>query len=218
MNTEQRIMRCHIEGSWTAKDMAESLIAFRTLYNLRLGLQIIAEDYRDMEEFYFELRHFPPFRRRLKGRRPHPLMMQTLLSSSFTLPTVNPEHIARLLLPQEELLVRRIEYASPGFKDLAGLGEIVGHIKDFTLRLIEHFSSRKSRNLNNEEHEIRNQSLRIQNARDFVALVKECGYDESEVRQIVNGVDDTQDSLIRLISNGKLQNVQMLDEPDQKPD
>ena len=70
-----------------------------------------------------------------------------------------------------------------------GVGEIVGHVKDFTIKLIENFSSKRSRNLNDEEHELRNQALRIQNAREYVALAKECGFEDSELRQLVHVVD-----------------------------
>lgn len=211
MNTEERIMRCEIEGSWTAKDMAESLLSFRDLYSLRLGLEVVAEDQRDLEEMFFEMRHFPPFRRRLKTRRLHPLLFESLLAG-YSLSTGDPVRIANLIYPHEELKVRRIEYSSPGFKDLAGFGEIIGHIKDFSLKLIEHFSNKRSRDLKDDEQELRNQSLRIQNAREFVSLARECGFDEPQIRELVHLVDGKQEPLIRLIESGKLQRVQMLDE------
>jgi hypothetical protein len=71
----------------------------------------------------------------------------------------------------------------------ACVGEMVGHVKDFTIKLIEHFSSKRSRNLNDEEHELRNQALRIQNARAYVALAKECGFEESGLRELAKTVD-----------------------------
>jgi hypothetical protein len=214
MNSEERIMRCKIEGSWTTKDMIESLSSFRDLYNIRLGLQVVAEDSRDLEEIFYELQHFPPFRKRLKRRRLHPLLIDTLLSG-YGIGVVDPSRLQTLVLPHEELKVRRIEYASPGFKDLAGLGDIVGHVKDFTLELIKHFSTRTNRNLKDEEQEIHNQALRIQNARSFVALAKECGFEDAEMRKLVLGVDSKQGPLIQLIENGKIQDVKMLDEKNE---
>ena len=120
--------------------------------------------------------------------------------------------LSSIVYPHEELKVRRIEYASPGFKDLAGLGEIVGHIKDFTLRFIEFFGSRKERELKNQEIELKNQSLRIENAQKFVSLAKECGFEQYELRKLVYLVDEKQEPLISLIVDGKLQNVKMLDD------
>jgi len=81
-----------------------------------------------------------------------------------------------VLYPDEELEIRRIEYGSPGFKDLAGLGDIVGHIMEFIFRLIEHRSRREKRKLENDR-------LRIENAREFVQLAKECGYTEADIRK-----------------------------------
>jgi hypothetical protein len=211
MNTEERIMRLHIDGSWTAKDMADSLFSMRELYNIRLGLQVVHEEYRDFDEFFFELRHFPPFTRRFKRRYLNPFLFQALTTAYFQT-TADPGQMSRLIYPDEELKVRRIEYSSPGYKDLAGFGEIVGHLKDFILKIIEHFSSRRGRNLEDEEQELKNQALRIQNARDFVSLAKECGFEESEVRRLVYLVDEKQTSLVRLVGEGKIQKVLMLDE------
>jgi len=196
--------------------MADSLLAFRELYNIRMGLQILAEDYRDMEEFFYEMRHFPPFRRRFKSRRLHPFMLDTMLTGFSGGASVGPENIKRLVYPHEELKVRRVEYASPGFKDLAGFGDIVGHVKDFTVKMIEYFGSRKNRNLMDEEQELKNQSLRIKNAREFVGLAKECGFEESELRKIVLAVDEKQDPLVALVESGKIQDARMLEEPKDK--
>jgi hypothetical protein len=202
-------MRVEIEGSWTAKDMAESLSSLRELYNVRLGIQMIYEDYRDAPDYIYEMRHLLPFRRR---RYLNPFLLQQALiaGSSFTI--TDPAQISRLIAPEEELKVRRIDYASPGLKDLAGLGDIVGHVKDFTLKLIEHFSSRRKRELLDEEQKLKNEALRIQNARNFINLMEELGLDELERRRLVGYVDEKQEPLIRLVAEGKIQNVLMLDE------
>src|SRR5581483_4015272 len=124
--------------------------------------------------------------------------------------------ISNFLYPQEKLEVQRIQYGSEGFKDLAGIGEIVGHIKDFILKLIEHKSAKRQRELENEEKEIRNQQLRIENARSFVALAKECGYSEPEIRSLVHFVDDRQQTLVDLIDTDKIRSVRLLNDNERK--
>jgi hypothetical protein len=215
MNTEERIVRIRIEGSWTAGEMAESLTCFRDLYNIRLVLQVIYEDYHQSDDFYelYRLRRNSP---RL-ARRLTPAILSALRNDYYHDTSVLL-HATRFVFAEEELKVRRIEYASPGYKDLAGFGEIVGHVKDFTLRIIEHFNSRRRRELLDEEQELKNQALRIRNAREYVGLARECGYDETELRRIIRYVDDKQEPLIRLVSEGKIQNVLMLDEGDVAPD
>ena len=210
MNTRERIMRCQIEGDWTAKDMAESLMSFRDVYNLRLGIQIIAEEQRDLEEFAFRFVDTPPFRKLREMKRSHSLLLQALLAQR-AVSLNDPFQVSRLVYPDEELKVHRVRYESPGFKDLAGIGEIVGHVKDFTLKLLDHFTSRRSRNLKDEECELRNQAHRIQNARDFVSLARECGFDDAEIRQLVRSLDEKVDPLVKLIECGKIKNVSLLD-------
>jgi len=214
MNTSSRTMRINIEGRWRAEDMANSLLAVRDLYNLRLVLEIMREDARDMEHFWLEMRHFPPFRRWMKHRRFHPMMLQMPFLQSPTVP-LDSEQLASLAdftLPNEELAVSRIEYASPGFKDLTGLGEVIGHVKDFLIRIIELWCDRDKRRLENEKTEAEIESIRIENAKQFVALAKDCGYSEAELRRITRWVDDRQETIIVLVQSGKIQTVNMLDD------
>jgi hypothetical protein len=63
--------------------------------------------------------------------------------------------------------VHRIQFASSGFTDLAGLGTIVGHRKDFLLRLIEIGTTGEQRRLQNEQREETVQKMRIANAREL---------------------------------------------------
>src|SRR5262249_22484804 len=159
-------------------------------YNLRLVVQVVFEDWLDLERFYDELMHFPPFRRGKKRRLIYPALFANAYQVHPNIP-VTSQDLARLssfLYPQEKLEMKRIQYGSEGFKDFAGLGEIVGHIKDLILKLIENKSTKRQRELDNEKREIENQQLRIQNAREFIALAKECGYSEFEMRSLVNFV------------------------------
>jgi hypothetical protein len=123
------------------------------------------------------------------------------------LPSVNfedPEALRRLIEPDEQLQVRRIEYASPGLKDLAGVGEVIGHLKDFLLRLIELAVTSPQRQLENDERELNNQRLRLENARLFVQVGRDIGLSEHELRQLAGFVETKQDPIIRLVEDGKI--------------
>jgi hypothetical protein len=123
---------------------------------------------------------------------------------------------SRFLYPEEELKVRRIEYASPGIKDVAGFGAIVGHLKDFTQFLVQHWGSRNQRKLLEEEQQLKNDALRIQNARNFVSLAKDVGVSDGELRRLVGFVDEKQEALVRLVVEGKIQSATILDEGKQE--
>lgn len=216
MNQEEKTLRCYIQGNWSAKEMSDSLLSIRDLYQLRLGLQIIYEDYRDLDELFFELRHFPPFHKRIERKEISPFLLQALFSGYFFRPYNYNQisDLSKLVYPNEELRIRRIEYASPGLKDLVGFGEIVGHIKDFTVFLIEHFSNKKKRNLDLKEQELDIEAKRIENARNFVSLAKECGFEQTELRKLVNLVDEKQQPMIEIISKDKLTKAVIVEEED----
>jgi hypothetical protein len=113
--------------------------------------------------------------------------------------------------PDERLHIRRINYASPGSIDLVGIGAVVGHIKDFAIKLIERHDSKRGRELSDERAALDNERLRLENARTFIALAGDLGYSEIEVRRLVAYVDDKQEPLVRLIEEDKLRGVSDLD-------
>jgi len=218
MREKIEILRLGIDGRWAAEEMGRSLLHIQDLYNLRLIIQVIYEDWRDLERLYDELMHFPSFRRGKRRRLIYPALFSNPYQIPPAIPLVSQDliRISNFLYPQEKLEVQRIQYGSEGFKDLAGIGEIVGHIKDFILKLIEHKSAKRQRELENEEKEIRNQQLRIENARSFVALAKECGYSEPEIRSLVHFVDDRQQTLVDLIDTDKIRSVRLLNDNERK--
>ena len=107
-------------------------------------------------------------------------------------------------------------YASPGATDLAGVGTVVGHIKDFILKLIERRDSRRKRELDKERAALENDRIRLENARSFVALGRDLGYSETDLRRLILYVDGKQGTLVSLIEQRKLVGVSMLETPDQQ--
>jgi hypothetical protein len=84
--------------------------------------------------------------------------------------------------------------AGPNIKDIAGLGEIVGHIKDFLLKIIETRSAR-------EERRLRNESLRLKNTFKFLALAKKYNLTPEELKYykgLANGGQDTNPEISRI--------------------
>jgi len=129
------------------------------------------------------------------------------------------------LLPNDRANVRRIQYASPGLTDIAGVGVIVGHIKEFLIRAIEFGapSERLRRQLENikrgmeiEELETKRQADRLQNAKAMIDIAERLSYSESEITKLVSWVDERQETFIRLAAQGKLRGVRLLDEEGSK--
>lgn len=212
MNRTVEVLRIEMEGRWYAEELGSAACAISDLYDLRFVLELMSEDQRDWEHFFDEAMHFPPFRRQWKRK----LMRQQLMLGPF-LPLSSAHfdvsQLSRLceyLEPDERLEVRRLNYASPGVSDLAGIGVIVGHVKDFVFKLIDRHDTRRLRELNDERTAVEIERLRIENARSFVALGRELGFSESEMRKLAAHVDDKQEVLIRLVNQKKLTGVSLV--------
>ena len=205
-------MRCEIDGAWTADEMGTAFLHLRDLYMLQFVLQIEADMYRD-------LRHgFPPA---VPETSLFYWRMTRLGLTSLGFPglSLDPGRLAEWTIrafPSEQLAVKRIEYGSPGFTDFAGLGQIMGHVKEFVTKVLEMRSNRRQRELENQEREQKILQLRIENAQRFVHLAKECGYSDAEIRPLIHWVDDRQETFLRLAQAEKLKSVEMLPKPHEK--
>jgi hypothetical protein len=214
MNESTEIIRLEIDGRWSVSEMSRSLAHLEDLYNLRLILETMQDEWRDWEKFNMEFMHFPPFRKSFKRRMmsPFPFVYPFLQTPVIPLAPDELSKLSRMVFPNEQFEVRKIEYGSPGFKDLAGVGEITGHLKDFLVVLLDRWLNRKQRKLQDDEREIRNEGLRIENARQFVQLAKDAGYSEQDLRGLIRFVDDRQETFIHLIENSKIRKVYLLSE------
>lgn len=129
-----RIIRFSIRGRWSTEDMGEFCLALDDLYMLLDALETTM------------LRDPGGARGKFKTDLKH---------HGRWLRECNPG--------MPFLRIIKIRYGSPGFQDVAGVGVIVGHIKDFILQIIENMTNRKRRRLENRQ-------LEIENARKFLEL------------------------------------------------
>lgn len=66
-------------------------------------------------------------------------------------------------------------------KDCAGLGEVVGHIKELLL----FFLNRRSRSLDNEKKSLQNERLWLENVAMFAEMAKRSDCSEEETRLLI---------------------------------
>ncbi|ALA59537.1 hypothetical protein [Nitrospira moscoviensis] len=207
MNTERQVLRVGIDGEWEAGEFATSLNALDRLYMLRFALALELEELRELRDFYTDA-PFPPFPRSIKWLRRWARLAPPSFFRQERAPLLSGGSLtilaADLLEPEERLVVQRVLYGSPGIKDLIGVGEIIGHLKDLLIRLIEHWSTRRQRSLENERRELENQQLQVEIARQFVGLAQELGYTKKEMRQLVASVVLEQRPLVQLVAVGKI--------------
>ncbi|MFN7927297.1 MAG: hypothetical protein U0Y68_05015 [Blastocatellia bacterium] len=178
----RQIIRIYLSDDWSASDMATFLHAVDYLYNL--SLRIVAAATSDEQERQLEM---------------------------WTEKALLSEHI-KTQFPQAELEVCQIHYSSPGFTDLGGLGTVIGHVKDFLLRLIDYRVQSRRRSLEDETLMLKNVQLRLENARQFLELAKSNGFTEEEIKKLIPPVVQTQETLVQLISDGRIQAVEVQEE------
>ena|ERR1700749_1280191 len=65
--------------------------------------------------------------------------------------------------------------AGLNINDIAGLGEIIGHLKEFLLGLVEMWTTR-------EERKLKNQSLRLRNMREFLRIAMEYNLTPEQIK------------------------------------
>lgn len=198
VNQSRKILRLGVGGKWSARQVSQAVAAIDDLYSLRLLLQVVFDDTPE------------PLRHHLLRRR-H-LFPDPYFDNPWFVAKIRPERAIELVEPSERLMVRRLDYASPGSFDFAGIGAIVGHVKDFLLRLLEIYASTAQRKLENEERSLKNESLRIKNARDLIALARELGAPEQEMRRQALWVDQRQRTIEALVQSELIVSVEMRDD------
>jgi hypothetical protein len=203
-------MRIEMDNKWSATELGSMLTSLSDLYSLRLILDSIRKGHEMWESI---ARKFPPLPSTQKSLKES--LMQSIKDLTFKLsPTRISDRspFSDYLNPDELLEVRRVKYSSPGVTDLTGVGAIVGHLKDFILRLIEHRSTEPQRNLENELRMLKNERIRIENAKRFLALLREQGVTGEDMKKLISYVDNKQDIIVHLVATQKITGVYVMAE------
>lgn len=198
-----RVLRLQVEGTWTPGEMGQLLTHLHDLYDLRLLFE--PHERRDGRELWWTWWEVYFYRIPFFHRQVTKNILLTLLGEKTPF-----SPIRGMILPKHQLSLAYVKYGSPGSIDVLGLGQIIGHVKDLVVKLIDHFSSRELRQLGTEKARLENDRLRLTNAREFVSLAKELGYTDGELQAIVNWVDERQQTVVDLAGSGKLIGAKLL--------
>jgi hypothetical protein len=107
----------------------------------------------------------------------------------------------------EKLTVLRLQYGSPGFVDLLGVGKVVEQVRLFVEKLIDLRVTKRGRFLENEARVLDLRAKKIENARNFVRLAgeaREQGLSELEIKYLVELTEGAEERLLRQIAPGKI--------------
>ena len=177
---EDEAIRIEIEGEWSVYELGVFLGDLALLFVIRFALDL---GRRGVSDFLSSLR-------RPDRYDPWPFSRRWSLTR-----------------PDEQLTVLRVQYGSPGFVDLLGIGKIVEQLRLFVEKLIDLRATRLRRGLENEAMRQEIKGKMIENARDFVRLAEEArdlGLSDYEIKYLVELTEGAQERLFRQIAQGNV--------------
>jgi hypothetical protein len=124
---DDECIRIKIAKDWTASSLSEFLSDLQFLYGLDLSLEAA--------HFYYPFQTFG-YRYRPPGYETYPSAIELALESHYVRLNLQTR-IKEKLANDSELKLARIEHASPGFMDIAGMGKIVEQIRIFITDIID---------------------------------------------------------------------------------
>jgi len=212
ISTEKTTLRLTIDGAWTVTDMVNSFAALRDVYNLILIFRRERLSQRQLRREQLSQRQLRrigrvrgiPRRKAYRGLTAHTKEHRKLLN------TKKLDSIESLISPRDRLTVARVNYGSLGLKDILGAGEIIGHVRSLTEKIIDLCTTTRERKIKGDLLEAELAAKRIENARAVVTLARDLGYSETEIRETVDWVDRRQVALSRLVGEGKILAIETL--------
>lgn len=217
MEEQINTIRIEMDGRWTAHELGELLVTLSDLYNLRALLTLISKQECNSETFLLDLLRQLSLQKALqKADEQQKVPLRSIIAhyawgGGIPLESRELARLSQNLLPEGTLRVRRVVYSSPGSTDLAGIGVIIGHIKDIIFRFIDWRLDREKRNIENELAQAELARIRIENAQKLVAIAKNCGYSEEERRQMISFADGRQEVIVKSIEDNRLRAVLLLE-------
>ncbi len=126
-----------------------------------------------------------------------------------------PELLTRERIEVEQpLSVSSIQYASPGFTDVTGVGQVLGHVKDLITKLLEMRASRDERKLRNRLLEQQVEEAKLKNIEKKIDLLKKMGYSDTACQILIGEVAPSIMFLEEAVSSGLITNVTIIKEND----
>ena len=200
--TQDKILRINIDGNWKSSDFVNLFDSLSLLYQLFSELNKI--DYIETQVY---------------NRQPISQINRDIISfDGFLYKKLNFEdtykndeifkdkHKIKILFlrphksEKEDLVVKQISYASPGFSDVIGLGRIIENMTD----LIKHY-------IPNTNQKLVNENLELDIVEKKINILKSIGYSEKEIKKFIDIRNNTMSNLIQLNLLDKVTSYELKD-------
>ena len=196
----QSVLRINIDNTWYLNDFENLFNSIKTLYRINLieNIHLQRIEFSDRNNLQDLLDEFKIDNLEVYKKIANPIFKEYFsigLSSDlfFGKPTVWNKNLY-------DLKVKQIQYASPGFGDFVGLGEIFKNITD-TFKY--YFPNKKEK--------LEAQITEVELIQKKVDLYKSMGLTNNEVRELVFISETNKQNIINLINSTRVTDIQNLD-------
>ena len=117
--------------------------------------------------------------------------------------------------------IKAIQFASPGFIDIVGVDKLIEQIRLAFQFVMEYYRDRtrykyktERERIKNDAMELENIAMRLEITRDFIQVLKETGFPERLIQEIIQMNVKEFIGLEKIVQNGKLEKVEFFSEED----
>jgi hypothetical protein len=196
------ILRVSIDERWTASEFAELMSQLQFVADAALFSEVKLDG---QSSTYFPFRRI---RRRMAYYDPF-LDVEDELRQDAYFRRVETQEILKAYSPRisNELKIKRIEYGSPGFADLTGIGKVVEQVRIFTTAIIDRYLHREDREIVRESAAQDLLSKKIKNAEALLNLGDKVGLDGESKRMLISEVLNADYFIEGKIIDGKIKSI-----------
>lgn len=198
-----------IDGKWKVRDVIDLFTALQNLYDYYSCFIILSDPNN-----FFELKRTKYYEDRILciGH-----INQNFVGKSTTIIDrdnkfyyfdKDPDPFSLNLNLIQPLFLKEFRYSSPGFNDVTGMGEAIGHLKELCFKIIDIFTTAKKRKNEDRKEKLKNDILEIERNKQFAKLLEEIGFENEDIRKIILNEYRNTLPIAKLILDEKIKSIQ----------
>ncbi len=173
-NIENKILRINLDGKWSSSDFSKMFDSLTLLYQLFVELESI--DYLDSQLYKAQPKSYISENIiNLNGKLFKKLKFEDTFENAKAFDKLTGFYLSQFSTKIDDLEIKQIKFASPGFSDVVGLGKIIENMMD----LIKHYIPNRNQKLENE-------SLELDIIEKKIRMLNSIGYSEKEIRKFLD--------------------------------
>lgn len=173
-NIENKILRINLDSKWSSSDFSKMFDSLTLLYQLFVELESI--DYLDSQLYKAQPKSYISENIiNLNGKLFKKLKFEDTFENAKAFDKLTRFYLSQFSTKIDDLEIKQIKFASPGFSDVVGIGKIIENMMD----LIKYYIPNRNQKLENE-------SLELDIIEKKIRMLNSIGYSEKEIRKFLD--------------------------------